>query len=74
MFKQRRISDLLVQLDRIPVPETRLDALQQEVIAEITALWQTDDVRHLRPAVRDEIRMARLLRVFHLRHAARPLL
>src|ERR1035441_1589498 len=58
MFKRRRISDLLVQLDRIPVPETRLDALQQEVVAEITALWQTDDVRHLRPAVRDEIRMA----------------
>ena len=58
MFKRRRISDLLEQLDRIPVPESRLEALQQEVIAEITALWQTDDVRHLRPAVRDEIRMA----------------
>ena len=58
MFKRRRISDLLEQLDRIPVPETRLEALQQEVIAEITALWQTDDVRHARPAVRDEIRMA----------------
>src|ERR1035437_8494026 len=58
MFKRRRISDLLEQLDRIPVPESRLEALQQEVIAEITALWQTDDVRHVRPAVRDEIRMA----------------
>ena len=58
MFKRRRISDLLEQLDRIPVPEEQLEALQQDVIAEITALWQTDDVRHIRPSVRDEIRMA----------------
>ena len=58
MFKRRRISDLLEQLDRIPVPESRLESLEQEVIAEITALWQTDDVRQVRPAVRDEIRMA----------------
>jgi len=58
MFKRRRISDLLEQLDRIPVPEEQLEALQQDVMAEITALWQTDDVRHIRPSVRDEIRMA----------------
>jgi len=58
MFKRRRISDLLEQLDRIPVPEAQLEALEQDVIAEITALWQTDDVRQTRPAVRDEIRMA----------------
>jgi phosphoenolpyruvate carboxylase len=58
MFKRRRISDLLEQLDRIPVPEAELDGLQQNVIAEITALWQTDEVRQARPTVRDEIRMA----------------
>jgi phosphoenolpyruvate carboxylase len=58
MFKRRRISDLLEQLDRIPVPEAELDRLQQNVIAEITALWQTDEVRQARPSVRDEIRMA----------------
>ncbi|MGA1983570.1 MAG: phosphoenolpyruvate carboxylase [Acidobacteriaceae bacterium] len=58
MFKRRRISDLLEQLDRIPVPEAELDTLQQNVIAEITALWQTDEVRQARPSVRDEIRMA----------------
>ena len=58
MFKRRRISDLLEQLDRIPVPDAQLEALEQDVIAEITALWQTDDVRQLRPSVRDEIRMA----------------
>ena len=58
MFKRRRISDLLEQLDTIPVPEAQLDSLQQDVIAEITALWQTDEVRQARPSVRDEIRMA----------------
>jgi phosphoenolpyruvate carboxylase len=58
MFKRRRISDLLEQLDRIPVPEAQLEALERDLIAEITALWQTDDVRSARPTVRDEIRMA----------------
>ncbi len=57
MFKRRRISDLLEQLDRIPVPEPQLEALEHDLIAEITALWQTDDVRSVRPSVRDEIRM-----------------
>jgi phosphoenolpyruvate carboxylase len=58
MFKRRRISDLLEQLDRIPVPEPHLEALERDLLAEITALWQTDDVRSARPTVRDEIRMA----------------
>jgi phosphoenolpyruvate carboxylase len=58
MFKRRRISDLLEQLDRIPVPEPQLEALERDLVAEITALWQTDDVRSARPTVRDEIRMA----------------
>ncbi|QHN02159.1 phosphoenolpyruvate carboxylase [Granulicella sp. WH15] len=58
MFKRRRISDLLEQLDRIPVSEPELEALEQDLIAEITSLWQTDDVRIARPTVRDEIRMA----------------
>jgi phosphoenolpyruvate carboxylase len=58
MFKRRRISDLLEQLDRIPVPEPHLQSLERDLTAEITALWQTDDVRSARPTVRDEIRMA----------------
>jgi phosphoenolpyruvate carboxylase len=58
MFKRRRISDLLEQLDRIAVPEEELESLETEVTGEITALWQTDDVRSARPTVRDEIRMA----------------
>ncbi|RXH57724.1 phosphoenolpyruvate carboxylase [Granulicella sibirica] len=58
MFKRRRISDLLEQLDRVPQPEATLEGLERDVLAEITALWQTDDVRSARPTVRDEIRMA----------------
>ena len=58
MFKRRRISDLLERLDQIPVPGPTLDALERDLTAEITALWQTDDVRTARPTVRDEIRMA----------------
>ncbi|MEO6801717.1 MAG: phosphoenolpyruvate carboxylase, partial [Granulicella sp.] len=58
MFKRRRISDLLEKLDRIPVPATELESLERDMMAEITALWQTDDVRSERPTVHDEIRMA----------------
>src|SRR6185312_14768263 len=45
MFKRRRISDLLEQLDRIPVPDAHLESLERDLTSEITALWQTDDVR-----------------------------
>ncbi len=58
MFKRRSISDLLEQLDAIPVPATQLESIEASLLAEITALWQTDDVRHARPTVRDEVRMA----------------
>jgi len=58
MFKRRRISDLLAQLDSIPLPPSEIDTLEATLLAEITALWQTDDVRSERPTVRDEVRMA----------------
>jgi phosphoenolpyruvate carboxylase len=58
MFKRRSISDLLARLDAIPIPAAELDALETALLAEITALWQTDDVRSARPTVRDEVRMA----------------
>jgi phosphoenolpyruvate carboxylase len=58
MFKRRRISDLLEQLDAMPLPPAEMEALESTLLAEITALWQTDDVRTARPTVRDEVRMA----------------
>ena len=57
MVKRRRISELLEQLDRIPLADEQLLDLEQQVLAEITTLWQTDDVRSARPTVRDEVRM-----------------
>ena len=57
MFKRRRIADLLERLDALGTPGSELAALENELLAEITALWQTDDVRTARPTVRDEIRM-----------------
>jgi phosphoenolpyruvate carboxylase len=57
LFKRRRISESLERLDQLPL--TEIEALQQETIitAEITALWQTDEVRRRPPIVRDEIKM-----------------
>jgi phosphoenolpyruvate carboxylase len=58
MVKRRRISDLLERLDAIPLPAAEMETMETALMAEITALWQTDDVRSVRPTVRDEIRMA----------------
>jgi phosphoenolpyruvate carboxylase len=57
MFKRRRIGEFLEALDRIPIPEQDLARLEQLVLAEITSLWQTDEVRSRRPTVLDEIKM-----------------
>jgi phosphoenolpyruvate carboxylase len=57
MFKRRRIGEFLATLDRIPVPEQDMARLEELVLAEITSLWQTDEVRSRRPTVYDEIKM-----------------
>ena len=51
MFKRRRIGELLEELDRIPLPAEDLARLEDNVLAEITSLWQTDEVRRRRPSV-----------------------
>jgi phosphoenolpyruvate carboxylase len=48
-----RIAAFLAELDDAPY---RRDAIEHELAAEITALWQTDEVRSHRPRVVDEIR------------------
>jgi len=57
MTKRRRIGDFLARLDRIPVPEQEMARLEDAIRAEITSLWQTDEVRSRRPTVYDEVKM-----------------
>lgn len=57
LSKRRRIGEFLERLDRIPVPDEELEALEAALVAEITGLWQTDEVRSSRPKVSDEIKM-----------------
>jgi phosphoenolpyruvate carboxylase len=57
MFKRRRIGEFLEALDRIPLPAQDMAQLEELVLAEITSLWQTDEVRSRRPTVYDEVKM-----------------
>ncbi len=57
LFKRHRIADNLEKLDRLPLTDSEAAALEAAIATEITALWQTDEVRRRRPTVRDEIKM-----------------
>jgi phosphoenolpyruvate carboxylase len=56
-LKRRRIARLLERLDQVPLPPGAAAQLESEILSEITALWQTDEVRRKKPTVRDEIHM-----------------
>ena len=51
-----RVSALLAELDDPLLTPARRDAIDAALAAEITMLWQTDEVRSRRPRVVDEIR------------------
>jgi phosphoenolpyruvate carboxylase len=57
LFKRRRIARSLELLDRLPLTHGEAGRQQQEILAEVSALWQTDEVRRRKPTVDDEIRM-----------------
>jgi phosphoenolpyruvate carboxylase len=57
LLKRRRIAKQLQRLDRLPLPSSEAAELEAAILAEITALWQTDEVRMEKPLVTDEIRM-----------------
>jgi phosphoenolpyruvate carboxylase len=57
LFKRRRIARELEQLDVLPLTDAAAAAHEARITAEITTLWQTDEVRRRRPAVADEVRM-----------------
>jgi phosphoenolpyruvate carboxylase len=64
LLKRRRIAEQLERLDRLPLPVGEALRCEQVIHAEITSLWQTDEVRQTKPTVNDEIRMG--LRYFRL--------
>lgn len=57
LLKRRRIAKCLERLDSLPMPGAEALELENAIAAEITALWQTDEVRVQKPQVTDEIRM-----------------
>jgi phosphoenolpyruvate carboxylase len=56
-LKRRRIAGYLEHLDQLPLPDSGAREYELLILAEITALWQTDEVRLNKPTVRDEIHM-----------------
>jgi phosphoenolpyruvate carboxylase len=57
LFKRQRIARNLELLDRLPLTDLEATKHESSIAAEITALWQTDEVRRRPPTVRDEIKM-----------------
>ena len=57
LLKRRRISQLLENLDHLPLSSAEAQEHESAIAAEVTALWQTDEVRVESPLVTDEIRM-----------------
>ncbi len=57
LYKRRRIAAKLEKLDLLPLPDDTALACQDAILAEITALWQSDNVRQRKPTVIDEVAM-----------------
>jgi phosphoenolpyruvate carboxylase len=57
LLKRRRIAQYLENLDRLPLSASDAAEYESLILAEITSLWQTDEVRLKKPGVIDEVRM-----------------
>ena len=57
LMKRERLSKLLEALDNAPLTDETAEQAAEQIGAEITALWQSDEVRRRTPTVRDEIKM-----------------
>jgi len=57
LMKRRRIAQYLQDLDRFPIAGSEAAEIESRILGEITALWQSDEVRLSMPTVTDEIRM-----------------
>jgi phosphoenolpyruvate carboxylase len=56
-LKRRRLAGLLARLDNLPLSVAEAGHHEELMLAEITSLWQTDEVRLNPPTVQDEVRM-----------------
>lgn len=64
LLKRRRIAQQLERLDRLPLTAEEAEDCENNIRADVTSLWQSDEVRMAKPTVDDEIRMG--LRYFRL--------
>jgi phosphoenolpyruvate carboxylase len=64
LLKRGRIAGALEKLDELPLADADAADLEELLLAEISALWQTDEVRLKKPTVDDEIRSG--IRYFNL--------
>jgi phosphoenolpyruvate carboxylase len=67
--KHRRIAELLDNLDREHLTPAESRTHRRNLREEITLLWQTDEIRHERPRVGDEVKNA----LFYLEEVLYPL-
>ncbi|MYL34984.1 phosphoenolpyruvate carboxylase [Pontibacillus yanchengensis] len=53
---QKRIANLLKQLDNPMLTKSEREKMEESLFNEVTVLWQTDELRHRKPTVMDEVR------------------
>ncbi|WP_209121892.1 phosphoenolpyruvate carboxylase [Alkalihalobacillus sp. BA299] len=53
---QKRISTILKQFDNPLLTKREREKLDESLFNEVTALWQTDELRHRKPTVLDEVK------------------
>jgi phosphoenolpyruvate carboxylase len=53
--KHRRLADLLGEFDAAELAPRREEELRAQLAAEIESIWQSDEVRHVKPTVLDEV-------------------
>ncbi|MFL6275920.1 MAG: phosphoenolpyruvate carboxylase [Blastocatellia bacterium] len=57
LFKRQHITAELERLDQLPLPYAEALIAQEAIAADITAMWESDEVRRRKPTVPDEIKM-----------------
>jgi phosphoenolpyruvate carboxylase len=53
---QKRIADILKSLDNSLLSKKERKKLEESLFNEVTVLWQTDELRHTKPTVMDEVK------------------